>query len=118
MFVAYLKNDRATVSAAIAALGYFTVVVDVNFPCVPNEPDGKHVLRRRVRPIGTGGLDRVASEGAYPPRRHPGWLARGMNPGTPVLTTWLKRTLFVTPSRSSCMASSGKVEISKFSWIW
>ena len=41
--------------------------------------------------------------------------ARGINPGTPVSTTGLKRTLFVTPSRISCMASSGKAEISKFS---
>ena len=38
-----------------------------------------------------------------------------MKPGTPVLTTVLNRTLVVTPSRISPIASSGKVEISKFS---
>src|SRR5271157_1261591 len=44
-------------------------------------------------------------------------LARGIKPGTPVLTTVLNRTLVVMPSRISRMASSGRVEISKFSWI-
>jgi hypothetical protein len=42
-------------------------------------------------------------------------LARGIKPGTPVLTTVLNRTLAVMPSRISRMASSGRVEISKFS---
>jgi hypothetical protein len=44
--------------------------------------------------------------------------ALGINPGTPVSTTVLNRTLVVMPSRISCMASSGMVESSKFSWIW
>ena len=39
------------------------------------------------------------------------------NPGTPVPTTGLNRTLVVTRSRISCMASSGRADISKFSWI-
>jgi hypothetical protein len=39
----------------------------------------------------------------------------GINPGTPVSTTILNRILVATPSRISCMASSGKVESSKFS---
>jgi len=38
-------------------------------------------------------------------------------PGTPVSTTILNRILVATPSRISCMASSGMVESSKFSWM-
>jgi hypothetical protein len=41
----------------------------------------------------------------------------GINPGTPVSTTGLNRTLVVMPSRISCIASSGSVETPKFSWI-
>ena len=41
-------------------------------------------------------------------------LTRGMNPGTPVVTTVLKRML-VLMSRICCMASSGIVETSKLS---
>ena len=42
-------------------------------------------------------------------------LARGMNPGTPLSTTGLNRTLVVTLFRISCMASSGRTDMSKFS---
>ena len=45
-------------------------------------------------------------------------LDRGINPGTPVPTTELKRTLAVMSSRICRIASSGRGEISKFSWIW
>jgi hypothetical protein len=37
----------------------------------------------------------------------------GINPGTPVSTAILNRILVATPSRISCMASSGRVESSK-----
>ena len=43
--------------------------------------------------------------------------ARGMKPGTPVSTTGLRRTFVVMPWRISRMASSGRLEMSKFSWI-
>lgn len=46
-----------------------------------------------------------------------GQLARGIKPGTPVPTTALNRTLVVMPFRISRMASSGRVETSKFSWM-
>src|SRR4029077_2464669 len=73
-----------------------------------------------------------AREGAFQPRAlvlrrlreagGPGQWSRvhrslGINPGTPVSTTTLNRILVATPSRISCMASSGRVEISKFSWM-
>jgi FkbM family methyltransferase len=45
MFIEYLKNDRDALARAIAALGYFTLKIDINFLCVPNELDGKLVLR-------------------------------------------------------------------------
>jgi hypothetical protein len=41
----------------------------------------------------------------------------GMNPGAPVSTTLLNRTFVATLSRISCMASSGRVDSSKFSRI-
>src|SRR5579862_6374332 len=41
----------------------------------------------------------------------------GMNPGTPVSTTGLNLTCNLIPSLISRTASSGRVEISKFSWI-
>ena len=44
-------------------------------------------------------------------------LARGMNPGTPVCTTPLNLTFVVMCSRISRMASSGKIERSKLSWM-
>jgi hypothetical protein len=40
------------------------------------------------------------------------------NPGMPVSVTGLKRILAVIPSRISRIASSERVETSKFSWIW
>ena len=43
--------------------------------------------------------------------------ALGINPGTPVSTTELNLTFVVMRSRISRMASSGRAEISKFSWI-
>ena len=43
--------------------------------------------------------------------------ARGINPGTPVVTTELNRILVVMRSRISCMASSGRGEMSKFYWM-
>ena len=36
----------------------------------------------------------------------------GINPGTPVSTTLLNRIFVATPSRISCMASSGRVDSS------
>ena len=44
-------------------------------------------------------------------------LVRGMNPGTPVCTTVLNLTFVVMFSRISRMASSGRVERSKLSWM-
>lgn len=43
MFIEYLKNDRQQLTERIAALGYFVVVVDINFLCIPNELDGRLV---------------------------------------------------------------------------
>jgi FkbM family methyltransferase len=44
MFIEYLKNDKDALARRIAAFGYFTVPVDINFLCVPNELDGKLVV--------------------------------------------------------------------------
>ncbi len=45
-------------------------------------------------------------------------LLLGMNPGMPVSTTGLSLTRILIPSLISLMASSGRVEISKFSLMW
>jgi FkbM family methyltransferase len=44
MFIEFLKNDRNQLAQKIMGFGYFTVVFDINFLCVPNELDGKLVL--------------------------------------------------------------------------
>src|SRR5271157_1929333 len=44
--------------------------------------------------------------------------ARGIKPGTPVPTTVLNRMFVDMPYRISRMASSGRVEMSKFCWIY
>jgi len=77
--------------------------------------DSSCFVQRKVGDQGAAIRQHLAAFSAQRKSRLHGQLALGMNPGMPVFTTGLSLTRVLIPSLICLIASSGRVEISKFS---